>query len=344
MMLPPTVIRKSVLTLLLAAGLALSACGQPPPRLEPGNLYWPLPPNPPRIHYIQSIYTEDDIGRVYSFREKLFGKSYFGGMARPYGVSAKKGKIFVADIVFRRILVFDLTKKVLVNVGQEGAFRIPAAAVSDASGNIFVADSGGNKVVVYDAQGAYQTTFTLTDAKPVGLAVNDGLGRLYVVDRAGHRVIVLGLDGKQLFTFGGRGKNDGMFNFPLDVAVDRAGQIYVLDSGNFRVQIFSADGVFQSKFGAVGDRPGTFANPKGIAVDSDGHIYVTDAAFSNFQIFDREGRILLFVGEMGAWPGYLHLPGGIAIDENDRIYVADQLNSRVQVFQYLKSAETASAP
>jgi len=94
----------------------------------------------------------------------------------------------------------------------------------------------------------------------------------------------------------------------------------------------------------VGDRPGTFANPKGIAVDSDGHIYVTDAAFSNFQIFDQEGRILLFVGELGAWPGYLHLPGGIAIDENDRIYVADQLNARVEVFQYLRSAETVSAP
>ena len=337
-------IRLPILFALLASAVLFSACSQPPPRFEPDNLFWPLPPNPPRIHYVKSIFTEDDIGRVYSFREKLFGKNYFDGMARPYGVSVKGERLLVSDIMLRRVLVFDLHEKRLLNLGQEGGVAIPAAAVSDSSGRTYVADSGGEKVVVYSDQGAYRTAFTLEGGRPVGLAVHDRLERLYVVDRAQHRIIVLGLDGTQLFTFGGRGGDDGKFNLPLDIAIDREGRVYVLDSGNFRVQMFTADGVFQSKFGTVGDRPGTFANPKGIAVDSDGHIYVTDAAFSNFQIFDREGRILLSVGEMGPWPGYLHLPGGIAIDENDRIYVADQLNARVQVFQYLRSTETASAP
>ena len=326
-----------ILCALLAAPCLLPACSQPPRQFEPDDLYWPLPPNPPRIHYIQSIFTEDDIGRIYSFREKLFGKGYFDGMARPYGVSVKNGRLLVSDIVMRTVLVFDLEKKRMFSVGQEGAFQVPAAAVADAAGNIYVADSVGRKVAVYDAQGVYRTAFTFAHARPVGLAVQDALGRLYVVDRAGHRVIVSDLDGKQLFSFGERGTGDGKFNLPLDIAIDRQGSLYVLDSGNFRVQIFSAEGTFLSKFGTVGDSAGMFANPKGIAIDSDGHIYVTDAAFSNFQIFDRTGNILLFVGEMGGWPGYLHLPAGIAIDENDRIYVADQMNSRVQVFQYLQA-------
>ena len=324
--------------------LSLAACSQPQPRLEPDNLYWPPPPEQPRIKYVQSIYTEDDIGRVYNFREKLFGKDYFDGMTRPYGVSARRNRVLVTDIVMRKVLVFDRTTKRLVFLGSEGAYTIPAAAAADAAGSIYVADSGGNKVVVYDPSGTYRTAFLIGSGRPVGVAVDDARGRLYVLDRGLHRVVVFDLAGKQLFEFGGRGTDDGKLNLPLDITLDRAGQVYVLDSGNFRVQIFSPDGTFLSRFGMVGDRPGMFANPKGIAVDSDGHIYVTDAAFGNFQIFDREGTVLLYVGELGALAGNFHLPGGISIDENDRIYVADQLNSRIQVFQYLRSAATATLP
>ncbi len=321
-----------------AAAVLLVACAQPPPRPEPDNLIWPLPPAQPRIKYVRSIYTEDDLGREYSFLEKLFGKDYYDGMARPYGVSIGRGKLFVSDVMLRRVLVFDLEQKRMSNVGGEGGFQLPAAAAPDAAGNLYVADTGGSKVVVYDPRGAYRTAFLLDEGRPVGLAVNNALSRLYVVDRAGHRVVVFGLDGSLLFQFGGRGAAEGKFNIPLDIAIEPDGTVHLLDSGNFRVQSFTPDGAFLSAFGAVGDAPGMFANPKGIAVDSDGHLYVTDAAFSNFQIFDRRGNILLHVGEAGVLPGSLRMPAGIAIDEQDRIYVADQMNARIQVFQYLKGA------
>lgn len=337
-------LQKRLLIAAASALVILVACGPPPRPPEPDNIMWPIPPDQPRIKYVQSIYSEDDIGRVYSLSEKLFGKDYFDNVARPYGVSIKQGRLYVTDIILRRVLVFDLAARRLRTVGQEGAFQIPASAVADSSGNLYVADSGGSKIAVYTAQGVYQTSFTVKDGKPVSLAINDALKRLYVVDRAQHRVVALGLDGKHLFEFGGRGVADGNFNMPLDIAMDGEGTLYVLDNGNFRVQLFTPDGVFLSKFGVVGDRPGMFANPKGIAIDSEGHIYVTDAAFSNFQIFDRKGSVLLFVGELGSWAGAMQLPAGIAIDENDRIYVADQLNGRIQVFQYLKEPQPARVP
>ncbi len=319
--------------------LLAAACGpvrRPP---EPDNLYWPMPPDPPRIKYIQSIYSEDDIGRVYTFMEKLFGKEYGDSIGRPYGVYTRRNRIYVADILLRGVLIFDLTAKRLMMAGREGAVKTPAAAVSDAADNIYVADAAGAKVVVYDNRGKYRTSFIIKDGRPVALAINGALGRLYVVDRGGHRVVVFDLDGKQLFDFGTRGRANGQFNIPLDVALDDKGNVYVVDNGNFRVQIFNADGTFISKFGSVGDKPGMFANPKGIALDSEGHIYVTDAAYSNVQIFDQQGNVLLAVGGLGPWPGYMHLPAGISIDENDRIYVADQLNGRIQVFQYLKAPQ-----
>jgi DNA-binding beta-propeller fold protein YncE len=324
--------------------LVLLACGGPRAPVEPDNLFWPQPPNPPRIKYVRSIFTEDDIGRRYSVLEQLFGKDYFDGLVRPYGVSAREGRIYVSDLVLRRVIVFDLAEKRTFPLGREGAYVLPSAAAADGSGNIYVADSGGSKIVKYDAKGGYQTSFPLEKGRPVAVAVNSELGRLYVVDRAQHRVLVFGLDGSQLFSFGGVGVADGKFNIPLDITLDRTGRVYVLDNGNFRVQIFSPDGAFLRRFGSVGDGPGMFANPKGIAVDSEGHIYVTDAAFANFQIFDQEGNVLLYVGEAGPGPGRFQLPAGISIDENDRIYVADQLNSRIQEFQYLHEASSAGQP
>jgi DNA-binding beta-propeller fold protein YncE len=315
----------------------MSGCGQPHRRPEPDNLFWPLPPEKPRIKYIESIYSEDDIGRVYSIREMLFGKSYNDTMSRPYGIFAHRGHIYVADVVSGRVILYDRNNKVMQVFGQEGAIRTPADAVSDGSGTLYVADSGQNKVAVYDAQGEYQTAFPLGPARPVSLALNEALGRLYVVDRTGHQVIVLSLNGDPLFHFGSRGIDKGQFNAPLGIALSNSGNVYVLDAGNFRVQVFDADGKFIRSFGSVGDRSGFFANPKGIAVDSENHIYVSDAAFNNFQIFDEEGHFLLNVGNLGFAPGELYLPADMSIDENDRIYIADQLNSRIEIFQYLKS-------
>ncbi|MDA8100265.1 MAG: SBBP repeat-containing protein [Nitrospiraceae bacterium] len=336
--------RRPFLPAALVALVLITACSPAQRRIEPANLYWPLPPDPPRIHYVQSIYSEDDIGREYSLKERLFGKEYLDVMARPYGVTTRQGKIFVSDVLLKRVVVFDQVAKRMSMIGEEGAVLLPAAVAVDEKGTIYVADAGGGKIAVYDVHGEYLTAFPLKGGKPVGIALNRKLGRLYVVDRNEHRVVVLGIDGKELLQFGSRGANDGQFNLPLDIAIDeRDGTVGVVDAGNFRVELFTADGVFLSKFGEVGDRPGTFANPKGIAFDSDGNIYVTDAAFCNFQIFNRQGATLLFVGQLGPQPGYFHLPAGISVDEQDRIYVADQLNARIEVFQYLKAKEEGTA-
>ncbi len=313
-----------------------TACSPAVRRFEPANLVWPPLPSQPKIKYIQSIYTEDDIGRTYSLKENLFGKEYDDTLKRPYAVFAGSGNILITDIGAKFVQVLDLTAKRMSVVGGDGSLRYPVAAVSDASGAIYVADVGNAKVMVYEGSGRYRTSYAVDKSKPVALAINERLGILYVVDRQQHRVIAFDKQGRQLFTFGSFGDSNGNFNVPLAIAIGADDKLYVLDSGNFRVQVFDARGAYLSKFGSVGDRAGLFANPKGIALDSAGHIYVTDAAFSNFQVFDQQGNVLLYIGSLGPAPGQMHLPGGIAIDDQDRIYVADQLNKRIEVFQYLK--------
>ncbi|MDX1371898.1 MAG: hypothetical protein R3321_05480, partial [Nitrososphaeraceae archaeon] len=47
-----------------------------------------------------------------------------------------------------------------------------------------------------------------------------------------------------LYQFGEKGSNNGQFNAPHSIDVDKFGNVYVTDTGNNRVQKFTSDGKF----------------------------------------------------------------------------------------------------
>jgi DNA-binding beta-propeller fold protein YncE len=79
------------------------------------------------------------------------------------------------------------------------------------------------------------------------------------------------------YSMGTLGTNDGQFDFPSGVAIDRGGNIIVADEFNHRIQVFDADGNFRFKFGTLGQGNGQFNFPIGVAVGSGGKIFVTEA-------------------------------------------------------------------
>ncbi len=340
--------RKSVLMALGVALLALAGCAtaEPPAREEDtSGLVWPLPPEQPRIRYVRSISTREDIGAKdkISIAASLVGddgKKPVEQMMKPYAVHADSdGRVFVADTGWGKLLVFDAAKKKFQIWGQDGPGMLvqPLGVTSDSLGRIFVTDGKQQRVVVYDRDGKFLFAAGLTGEmeRPVGVVVNESLGRIYVADTGAHDIAVFDMTGKLISRLGSRGVEPGQFNFPTNLAIGPDGKLYVVDSMNFRIQILDADGNSLAIIGSHGDRPGNFARPKGVAIDSDGHIYVTDAAFNNIQIFDSSGMLLLFIGTLGQGPGQFWLPAGAYIDPGNRIYLADQYNHRVQILQYL---------
>lgn len=331
---------------LVVCMLAVGACAAPQKQAE---RVWPLPPEPPRIRFVRTISSMSDVigrGPFQSIKEFLVGKDADARLGKPYAVHVdKEGRLYVADSAWRSILVLDEKKKKFSLLGLEGpgVLSKPLGVTTDAAGRVFVTDTVQNRAVVYDQDGNF--LFAIGEKgrfdQPVGIVVSDALNRAYIVDTRKHKVMVFdSRDGRFLFEFGGRGVEDGQFNWPTNIFLDKDGKLYVMDTFNFRVQIFDADGRFQLKFGGVGRGLGQFSKPKGIAVDSEGHIYVVDAAFNNVQIFDSQGQLLLFFGQMGGQPGNLWLPAGMYIDQNDYIYVADQYNKRIDVYQFLSEKST----
>ncbi len=307
------------------------------------DLLWPLPPDPPRVKLLQLIYRPEDLEIKGSWLSRAIRFIFGGGskqwhLEQPASIVVDNvGNIFVSDPGKGEVHVFDTegnAYRVLGNKGKE-SLSSPFGVAVDDTGSIYITDPKAGKIYSYDRKGNLLKDLgaSLNIARPTGIAVNNGL--VYIVDTVGHRVVVADTEGGLRFEFGGRGNEDGRFNFPTSIAIDAVGKIYVSDSLNFRIQVFDRDGSFIYKFGRLGDGLGDFSRPKGVAVDSEGHIYVVDSLFDVVQVFDDKGTFLLSFGQSGGGPGEFWLPSGIYIDGNDTIYVADSYNHRVQVFQYL---------
>lgn len=335
----------------LVAGSLIACASSPQAPAKPIELpVFPPPPETPRFHFERSLHSSADVvpdDKDGSLRRLVTGETRVGeGLAKPYAVAARDGRIYIGDTVARMVLMFDLARGRYKQIGTEdpGALRMPFGIDTDAQGHVYVVDGTLKRVQVYDAEGRYLRTLgaNLAWSRPAGIAIDESRRRLYVVDAGGvdseqHLVRAIDLDsGRALFDIGKRGEGPGEFNLPRDAVVGAGGEVYVVDGGNFRVQVFDADGKYLKTFGAVGRQSGQFSRPKEISIDADGNVYVVDTAFGNFQIFDREGRLLLDVGTRGNTdgPARFMLPSGIAVDRSDgRVYMVDQYFRKVDVFR-----------
>ena len=224
-----------------------------------------------------------------------------GDLIKPIGLDVDAaGRLYVADIGTKAIMVYDAEGKFLRRIGGDKWFlRLASVTVDPAGTRVYAVDIGGvsseqHLVRVFDA-----------------------------------------VSGAHLQDIGKRGSGPGEFNLPRDMAIGRDGRLYVVDGGNFRVNTFDREGKFLKSFGGIGKQYGQFARPKEIAVDRDGNLYVVDTAFGNFQIFNPEGELLLFVGDRSEvdGPARYMLPSGIAVDEDGCVYVVDQWFRKIEVYR-----------
>ena len=137
---------------------------------------------------------------------------------------------------------------------------------------------------------------------------------------------------KPVLSFGKQGSGDGMFDYPLGVAVSDGDEIVVADQGNHRVQVFDSNGTFLRSFGHKGVNAGELDNPIGIAIDKDRNIFISDWGNHRVQIFSWEGRHLGSFGGQGSLDSQLHHPWGLSLDSTGNIIVADTGNKLIKIF------------
>lgn len=344
--------------LLSMAALLLCSCAASSPVVKP-RMFWPSPPSEPKFEWVGAYSSEAEMRAddAKSLFDLVIGEEASQALRRPMSVASDgKGKVYVTDAEATAAYVFDFNEKKIVNFGgkeyEKGLTQVNGVSI-DAAGNVYVSDSKARKIFVTTPLNEPLKVIDVSaHINFIGrFAIDKINGRIVMPDVKKHQIVITDMNGKHIKSFGRRGDDDGNFNLPIAVAIEKDGGIVVADSLNARIQRFTSNGEFVNKMGRRGDGPGDLALIKGVAVDSGGNIYVTDGKDHRITIFSTKGELLMVLG--GAFSqtpgtrlavgGFL-VPQGIFIDQNDRIYVVDQLNKRIQIFQYLNENYLAKYP
>lgn len=262
----------------------------------------------------------------------------------PAGVAidGTTGDIYVADARNNRIQKFDSDGRFLLAWGTlgwgptagDGAFNGPVGVALDSSGNVYVTDSGNNRVQKFTNTGTHMATWKPTDYNglwiPAGIDL-DAAGNVYVADSNNHRIVKFNSLGQMTpFAFYGDALR---LNFPNGVAVDRrTGDVFVSDTENARVVKYDQFGRFVHAWGSLGSANGQFRNARALTVDAAGDVYVADTMNSRVQKFNSDGTFLIRIGSYGFGADQLMFPSGVAVSTTGNIYVSDSFHNRVQVF------------
>lgn len=223
-----------------------------------------------------------------------------------------------------------------------------AGVATDSAGNIYVSDSGNQRVIKLSPSGQYLATIGTSFTDPNGTA--DSLGRtngvtvsgsnLFVVDSGVNsvapRVVEFTTAGAFVRIIGGAASGTpghGTFSSPKGVAVDSAGNVYVSDSGSQLVQKFDSSGNFLTQWGsqtptcnasssADGCLGGGNVGPQQLAVDANDNVFVVDSNHSQVQEFTGNGTYVTKFGAVAGCPPVcptepqqLAVPVGIATEQ-----------------------------
>jgi sugar lactone lactonase YvrE len=234
--------------------------------------------------------------------------------ADPFGVAVdREGNVFVADAGSGN-RIRKVTPQGAVSTlagGAEGfadgagsaaSFNTPSALALDRAGNIYVADTGNNRIRKIAPDGTVSTL------------AGDGV--------SGYR--------------DGRGAQ-AEFNAPVGVAVDEHGNVYVADTYNDRIRLVTTEGEVKTVAGAGspgyadGDaNAARFDTPSGITVAANGDLFVADTGNDRLRRVTRSGQVST-VNLMDANRNAveLHAPVGLALTHDNFLYVTEQSRGRI---------------
>ena len=228
----------------------------------------------------------------------------------------------------------------------DGQFIAPQGVATDLAGNVYVADTGNDRIQKFTSDGAFISkwgSFGTGNGQfntPRDVAT-DAAGNVYVADTGNDRIQKFTSDGAFITEWGSAGSAEGQFMGAVGLTTDSPGNVYVVDTafytGNDRIQKFTSDGAFITEWGSAGYGDGEFLDPADVATDATGNVYIIDTYNYRIQKFTSDGIFITKWGSAGYGDGEFHGPYGsgpygVATDAAGNVYVADTGNSRIQKF------------
>lgn len=222
-------------------------------------------------------------------------------------------------------------KNMWPKINQPWYFNKLAGIADDASDNIYLSDSGNNRIQKFSSNGLFITKWGKKGTDdgefnaPKGIAVGPS-GNVFVVDSGNNRIQKFASSGNLETVWGTAGSGQGQFGSPSGITVDALGYVYVADTQNHRIQKFTSGGAYVTEWGQHGSGSGQFDEPEALAADSQGYIHVIDKKNHRVQTFDTYGTFISTWGGYGENAGQFQNPFAVAVDGADSLYICDEAN------------------
>ncbi|WP_455207259.1 NHL repeat-containing protein [Kaarinaea lacus] len=235
--------------------------------------------------------------------------------------------IFVADVNHHEVKVIDANTLGVVTVIGEGELNSPHDVHFDSAGRLLVADSGNDRIVIYEMDGVNaRLVGELADnmRSPEGVT-SDSSGNVFVASTGSHKILKFH-DDKLVKTIGGRGDGKLEFVRPHDIERGSDGLIYVSDPGNRRIQVLTDSLTYRA---TIEGRKQPFNEPKYLALDN-GWLFVADQQNNKLRVFNEQRKEVATVNRAG--DEQLNNIEGVEA-QGGRIWIADTYNDRIVLFQ-----------
>ena len=214
-----------------------------------------------------------------------------GQFTNPYGVAiTNDGCILVTDIHRLQKLTFDGICVQSVGSSMSGSGQLQfsnprGTAVCLTTGLVFVADSGNNRIQVFNSDLTY--AHSITGDKCYGLPYDvslDSDGCVYIAEWGNHCITKLTTTGQYIIRLGSVGSAPGQLLYPHSLTINN-NLVYVSEYGNDRVSLFNTKGTFLHCFGKRGSGEGEFCRPFGMTTDTFGNLYVSDSGNDRLVVY-----------------------------------------------------------
>ena len=244
----------------------------------------------------------------------------------------------------------------------------PAGVWANMAGNIFIADTGNNRLREVSANGIITTVvgnllgdggFSIAASlSSPGAVTKDASGNLFIADTANNRIRKVATTGI-ITTVAGNGNagysGDGglaasaMLNAPSGLALDASGNLFIADANNNCIREVTTKGIITTIAGGGlagysgdGDPAGAawLSFPTGLAMDTQGNLFIADFGNQRIRKIDTNGIITTvagygvagYFGDGGlATSSVLNGPLNVAVDAADNLFIVDYNNARIRM-------------
>jgi trimeric autotransporter adhesin len=244
------------------------------------------------------------------------------------------GNVYIADTDNNRIRLVTKSTGIITTVAGDGgegyqgdgglatstSLRHPEDVALDASGNIYIADTGNDRIRLVTKSTGIITTVVGTGGQ--GFVGDGGLATLAAL------------------------------NYPSGVELDASENIYIADTINYRVRMVTKSNGIITTVAGGGMMKGNLGDGglatlaalsafNSVAVDASGNIYIAETNSNLIRLVTKSTGIITTVagdGQQGyngdggpATSALLWYPHAVDVDKSGNVYIADSGNNRIRL-------------